>query len=283
MTGGGKDLKNQSKLICYLCKIFSFVKFCIKKISAEKTSIPSDRRIKKILDATSRCRGAILIEFAVCMPILIILLFYIHDLVRIKRYYSQTEFVAQQMVNIIQNLAKQRAAEGETISLPDIKWAASLAYLSVYPGTTLYCVANNRHTLFHGPRTYVYYVKGLAEGKASCVWGLWINTATPRRQRWNDGTLSKNSGRSTIEWGTNVDPSSIYPTLKVEEGKSKIIIETQITWDLDGKGPNGESANSAREVFGLRLVNPRLHAIAAYFPSVVIFTPNNGFSETRPK
>ena len=32
-------------------------------------------------DATSRCRGAILIEFAICMPILIILLFYINDVV----------------------------------------------------------------------------------------------------------------------------------------------------------------------------------------------------------
>ena len=67
-------------------------------------------------------RGSILIEFAICMPILIILLFYINDLVRIKRYYSQTEFVALQMANILQNIAKTRK-----ITRNDIKYAASLA------------------------------------------------------------------------------------------------------------------------------------------------------------
>ncbi len=138
MTGGGNDLKNPCKSYGYFFKIFNLVK--IRKILAEKTSKPSDRCTEnntasrrclvnkklrfaaydRIRGVGSRAthfgyyiivlfqkfplrvanRGAILIEFAICMPILIILLFYISDLVKIKRYYSQTEFVGQQMANI---------------------------------------------------------------------------------------------------------------------------------------------------------------------------------------
>ena len=66
-----------------LCNISAF----IKKIIVASKRIRSDSCTEKMSDATSRCqpagascRGSILIEFAVCMPILIILLFYINDL-----------------------------------------------------------------------------------------------------------------------------------------------------------------------------------------------------------
>ena len=190
MTGGDKDLKNPRKSNNYLCKIFSFVKFYIKKILSEKTSILSDRRtqnteasvtlvneklnfarydiiggvgsraanggcnvsslIKKLhhiaqfmqklsfLISKLRLRavncGSILIEFAVCMPVLIILLFYINDLVKIKRYFSQTEFVAQQAANMIQNISQNR--EDKAVKLRDLRRISLLAWLSVYPGNT---------------------------------------------------------------------------------------------------------------------------------------------------
>ena len=97
------------------------------------------------------------------MPILIILLFYINDLVRIKRYYSQTEFVAQQFANIIQNISQKRGSSDPTklkISIPDIKYAASLAFLSMYPGKTMYITGTSgaRHELSHAPRLNIFYV-----------------------------------------------------------------------------------------------------------------------------
>ena len=77
-----------AKSKCYLSKILNLV--------------------QKINIFRSYNRGSILIEFAVCMPVLIILLYYIHDLSKLKRYYDQTEFVAQQMANILQNIAKKK-------------------------------------------------------------------------------------------------------------------------------------------------------------------------------
>ena len=40
------------------------------------------------------------------------------------------------MANVLQNLAKKESAEGRTISYSDIRYAASLAYLSMFPGKT---------------------------------------------------------------------------------------------------------------------------------------------------
>ena len=99
------------------------------------------------------------------MPVLIILLFYIHDLSKMKRYYDQTEFVAQQMVNIIQNIAKKRAEKGELVTIKDVGFAAKAAYLSIYPGKTMYRKDSTR-PFFHVPRIYVYYVESDGNGKA---------------------------------------------------------------------------------------------------------------------
>lgn len=230
----------------------------------------------KILKKSSS--GSILIEFAVCMPVLIILLYYINDLSKLKRYYDQTEFVAQQMVNILQNITKTRK-----ITRNDIRYAASLAYLTVYPGTTMFTVKSGSqwHTFNHQPRVFIDYVKGGADGKASTKWKYWIRTKT-NTNNWAGDFLSVTDS-STVNFATDVTPSSIYPTLKVEEGKSKVLIDVQIRWNpLDQRDVNGKTAGSAREVFGLRLVNPKEYSLGTYFPSVVIFTPNGGFSEKRP-
>jgi len=101
--------ERKASAACYFGK-YSFAAVCrkIAKIVSYAKRKPLDRSTL-ISAAGTSCRGSILIEFAVCMPIFIILLFYIHDLVKIKRYYSQTEFVAQQMANILQNISQKRA------------------------------------------------------------------------------------------------------------------------------------------------------------------------------
>ncbi len=218
--------------------------------------------------------GSILIEFAVCMPVLIILLFYIHDLVKIKRYYSQTEFVAQQMANILQNIAKTRA-----VTVSDLKNAASLSWLTVYPGKTMYKTGEG-YGFYYWPWINIHYVGKESNGKASCKWGyrLYANN-TP--DDWIKDPIT-NVQWSAVTWGTNTDPSSIYPTLKLEN--NKVIIESTVYWYPSNKNASGNKANSSGEAFGCRFVNPKHSTRNNYFffSSVVIFTPNSGFSETVP-
>ncbi len=219
------------------------------------------------------------------MPILIISLFYIHDLMRLKRYYSQTEFVAQQMANILQNLAKKRAVEGKTLEYNDLCYAASLAYLTIYPGTTMYStvVDNYRHGLIHCPFAVIYYVKGTSGGKAKCLWGKAITSTTNKSLPWiNYRNITSSQSWSTVTYeSSEADPSSIYPTLKVEEGQSKIILEITLYWGSAMCDTNGKKVASAREAFRLHFIQPK-HFVSLYFHSVIIFTPNNGFPETRP-
>jgi len=245
------------------------------------------RKIRTFIPLNTK--GSIIIEFAVCMPVLIILLFYIHDLSRLKRYYDQTEFVAQQMVNILQNIAYSRAQEGSTISVPDIERAASLAYLSIYPGTTMFTTksGSQNHVLNHQPRIYMYYVESNGDGTASTVWNLWLRSGsytTPTS--WSNSYLTSND-HSLVSLGTDVPPSSIYPSLKMDDGKPRIILDVQLRWGSDQRDADGKTAASAREVFKFLTVNPTSKAVSdngsTYFPAVVTFTPNAGFSRTRPQ
>lgn len=237
-------------------------------------------------------KGSILIEFAVCMPVLIILLYYINDLSKLKRYYDQTEFMAQQFVNIIQNISQKR--DNKAITLKDMKYASALAWLSLYPGMTMYHTdsrAANAHKLSSYPWIFVYYVKGEPDGKASVIWLRYTfpqKSTKPQQIYCNFKTVSQYMNGSIVNWGTNVEPSSIYPTLKINEGDAKIIVECHLLADADSMSsndynPSDNPETCARKAFRLWSVTPKTANNARYFNSVVIFTPKPGlFTETMP-
>ncbi len=327
MTGGGKKLKNHLKSICYLSNIFKKLKnlykiltfaqydkirgegsrakrstsqllsFLIQKLRCVIQSMLSFLIIQKLRFRSANC-GVILIEFAFCMPILIILLFYINDLVKIKRYYSQTEFVAQQFANIIQNISQKR--ENKKITVNDLKYTVALAYQTIYPGKTMFWQGSGNHFV-HIPHPIIYYVKGNNDGTATTVWGkpFWTNDSpvtSPATIKTEAQTSSHDI--SLINMGTNLQPSQIYQTLKINPGEVKIIVEAIIFFKTTDKDTSGKSGYTARDVFGCRSVSPKLwfnknssytHIDAAgglrggYFNSVVIFTPKPGlFDETAP-
>ncbi len=225
-------------------------------------------------------RGAILIEFAICMPILIILLFYINDLVRIKRYYSQTEFVAQQMANMIQNISQNR--ESKKITKIDFQNITALVWLTMFSGTTRWS-----RPLGYWPGFAMYYVKGEENGNASCVWRVWStyeNSTSPEsNMHWDVGNFSYNL--SSVHWKNNSSPSSIHHLLKITPGEYKIILETAICGHPNVKNTAG--ASSIKQKMNLYIASPKIYGsdegFHTCFNSVVIFTPKPGlFSETAP-
>jgi hypothetical protein len=278
--GGGKRLKNHLNSICYLNNILKKLKCFTKKLSTFLTP----RHEEKLLNS----KGIILIEFAVCMPILIILLFYINDLVRIKRYYSQTEFVGQQMANMIQNISQQRASK--SITQDDLKYALCLANLSMFPGTTMY----TQDTNYPGYTTWVqmYRVVGAGNGKAKCThrWELsaW-NGKKPPKSIWYTCTSGDHNGSKVRYSSTAVTPSQIYPTLKMGSDdnttEEKIIIDVCIFTDSKIR-PMGKSTE--KQIFGLNLVTPpfrlyKTNQFHFYCHSIVIFSPKKGlFSDSCP-
>ena len=189
------------------------------------------------------------------------------------------------MVNILQNLSKKRHAEGSTLTYDDLCHAASLAYLTIYPGTTMYSTTKGsyRHGLFHCPFVTIYYVEGTSEEKAKCKWGKAITSTTNTTIPWiNYRNITSNQQWSAVTYHpSEADASIIYPTLKVEKGKPKIILEITLYYGSAMCNEQGKRASTNRQDVGLHLVNPK-HLSDLYFHSVVIFTPNAGFPEIRP-
>ena len=271
MTGGGKYLKKSIKSRSYLFETLNHVKlFQTYKIFKRSSS------------------GSILIEFAVCMPVLIILLYYINDLLKLKRYYDQSEFMAQQMVNILQNISQNR--ENIAITLTDLKYACHLASLSMYPGTTM-LYKNGCSDLGHFPRFTVQYIKGESGGTASWKWMVdFPGAVTSPTDRTARASKTTQSAPSFVKRATKVPPSEIHPLLKINPGESKIIVEVSLLHQPGTKTTQGHTTNSANEVFNMKMYKltpqkalPEYNGYW-YFFSNVIFTPKSGlFSETPPK
>ena len=308
MTGGGKRLKTQTKSSCYSRAFFKKLKNLYKKLTfvrydkiggegsrAESNYCYKSVSFRKLHLRSANC-GIILIEFAICMPILIILLFYINDLVRLKRYYSQTEFVAQQMANILQNISQKREEANRKITCNDIRYAASLAYLSIFPGKTEFLTGNNSSDLGYRPLGFIYCIKGNADSTASVLWATRFHMATSGAESPGAVVFGSSAvNRTNIKKLSNASPSEIYPTLKIEKDQIKIIIECTL-WTNRGSThffTDGTpfSSISHSQAFGfhlLKLSPPKTrdgyNNTEAFFHSAVIFTPKPGlFDETPPK
>lgn len=237
MTGGGSDLKKHTKSRHYLSKFVKITKFVFKKLA-------------KLRLANT---GSILIEFAVCMPVLIILLYYINDLTKLKRWQDQTEFVAQQMANILQNIAQKGAAEGRTISYPDLQYAASLAYLSIFPGKTNF--HDKRANEFgYSALGHIFCIQGNEDSTASVLWAKRFSFAGAATKPSSVVIDRSYLNRSNIKVLSNVAPSEIYPTLKISPGEIKLILECGIFYQKGwSQFIDGRSSLSPSEVFGLKL------------------------------
>jgi len=228
------------------------------------------------------------------MPILISLLFGLHDIFRMARYQDQTNFVAHEIIQMIQNVSQERT--NKKVTRRDLGDICRFASYSIYPGKTVYCTAGAgrpySHFYTHCPLVNFFCVKGESGGKASCVWKAHWNSiyglyespdadSTPHRV-----TLGY-SFRTCVYEKQNATPSSIYPTLTINEGEIKIIVEVCIHHNMLMKYPDGTKTASVKQAFGLYLLTPifqRSHLTAGYFHSVAIFTPKRGlFDDNGPQ
>jgi hypothetical protein len=203
-----------------------------------------------------------------------------HDLPKYARMQKQMEFVAHEMANILQNKGNKK------ITKDDIKYAMAGAYLSIYPGTTMYSVtsAHQKNIYGHFPHGDLYCVKR-TNGQNNILWKITCHTSraiTPKGM-----TCDQRSNPASIG-GVNLNDISI------EEGQIKMILHCYCFFYQDGNRYllNGNSTLSitAREAFGFSLLEPKGFVrnsaepgFSAFFPVIVIFTPKPGlFDDTAP-
>lgn len=208
-----------------------------------------------------------------------------HDLFLIQRYYSQTEFVAYQVIQMLQTISQNRS--DKKITATDLRNIYTAATLSIYPIND-FGTSSRRYKMGHFPEITIFYVECDNNGKASVVWSRRIDI-------WKSNSPStvlveSNNARSVINVLSNASPNAIYPRLSMSANDKKIIVETKICYSTNSNYcfDNGVTCNrvSPREALGLYLVSPKAlnnncsSLDCGYFNSVVIFSPNLGLLDS---
>ncbi|MDR1982449.1 MAG: hypothetical protein LBQ08_01460 [Holosporaceae bacterium] len=231
--------------------------------------------------------GAIMIEFALAIPLLITILYYMHDIPKYKRIQSKMEFAAHCAANILQNVSKNRT--NKRITWNDMKYALIQGGMTFYPETSVFCIGGERtHIYGHCLSTFVHCVKGLEDGKASVLWQIMYssqNNTTPA-ENFNTGVLEGHAC-SVVKYLQNVDPSSILEGLKINKDEIKILIEYGLLYVLSTSGYAFTDGRicldvSPQKAFGFLILSPKVSAGDVYFTRVVVFTPKPGLFDETP-
>jgi hypothetical protein len=190
---------------------------------------------------------------------------------------------------MIQNISQSRT--DKKITLKDLRYCISAAFLSFYPGTTQFAKS---HTVFKQPgfvHGKIFYVVGNDNGKASVPWAM--------QYQYGGGSTSCTSPESVViskhddderyvtRVRNNKEPSEICPKLSIKPGETKIIIENFIYFTKSASYKLTDNRTwlniSLREAFGFLILTPKVQGVSFYFTSIVIFTPKPGlFDESVP-
>ncbi|MDR1334501.1 MAG: hypothetical protein LBJ71_04765 [Holosporaceae bacterium] len=214
---------------------------------------------------------------------MIAILYYLHDIPKYKHIKTKLNFCAHEMVNILQNASQNRDAAHKKITVSDIQNALAGAYMSIFPGKTMYTTSAHTLPRGQGPFAVLHCVRGLGGGKASVLWQRAVYTVDYSDSPSIIVVVNGHwSGRILVAASASADMSAIYPDLKIQNGEIKIIVECTIMGGYNfTDGRLGDDV-SPREAFGLLILTPK-NRRGCYFNTVAIFTPNPGlFDKTAP-
>lgn len=225
-------------------------------------------KTKDILNMNRKVKGGILVEFALAVPVLAIILYYASDVPRYSRYKSQMKNSAYMAASMIQNISQDR--NNKTISKKDLKIIGISSFLNHFNGLQQFIPFQTYYGL-----TFLLYVKGLPDGKASVIWMWDSNTPTqpPTTSSSTSHTTVNTYSSSTLNVKKNVDPHEIHKDLIIKEGEVKIILQQTINYGFSDKK------------IGFYLLTPTGSGYSqkCYFHTTIIFSPRPGlFSETPP-
>lgn len=241
-------------------------------------------------------RGAVLLEFALSIPVLLLLLFGLHDVFVISHMQDKSRLVSHEIASMLQNISQNR--EDKKITENDIKRITCAAYLTIYPGTTMYSTNSGKryHKYAHYPQPFIFCAKSDSTGKAYTPWMIGFspeyNTNNPIKcARYYVNYDLKRLAVHYRAAASGTLPSSIYKDLKMKPNEMKILVDGNIYMCTDSNEYGTKYSDGRKPtlkgVCGLHLLNPPyMKASTSYhlFHSVAIFSPRKGlFDKTAPK
>ncbi len=107
-----------------------------------------------------KTHGAIIIEFAFFVPVLFLLILYIHDISKIGKIHKTLDFCTTCAVNMFQNISQNRS--NKKITRLDYKHIHCASFLPYYGG---HLEQYDDNSVLPASLMHVYYLKGLGKIK----------------------------------------------------------------------------------------------------------------------
>ena len=232
-------------------------------------------------------RGAILIEFAFAVPIMIMLLYYIHDLVLLKQIQRRMHFNTLCAVSMMQNVSQNRT--DKKITKEDLDRIFKASYMAVFsnPEQTIKSIYKENSETFLSPTVILF--EGTGNNRCKIKWYCWVDikdnfSVLNKYVGKTSGVLTDNAScslkyKNAGNVGEEKDASVFYQDLKIQKGEIKVVVETCIYRN---------AGKSIKELIGFYIFDPKIYPgnknkYSPYFVSYVIFSPRPGiFDPTTP-
>jgi len=234
----------------------------------------ADKKSSKSVRRHLRSRGAILIEFAISIPVLLTILYYTYDLPKYVRIKEKVEFCAYCYVNMVQNISQNR--ENKRITLTDLGNIIAASSLPYFGGGTSQYGGGDIQSYTHGffPHPMLLFVKGLDNGKAKIMWivkAMWF----PPGGSAATTSASDASYHCLVNWniGRELEPSAVCEGFSIKPGEIKMVLDYYFFSSTD-------TVPAAK--WGLLILAPQKETVWGYFHRVVIFIPKPGLFDDNP-
>ena len=218
---------------------------------------------------------------------MIMLLYYIHDLVLLKQIQRRMHFNTLCAVSMIQNVSQNRT--DKKITKEDLDRIFKASYMAVFscPEKTLQQISGGKTN----DATYfcpvVIMLEGTGNNKCKVNWYCYIDiTDVSCLTKYNSITSGvwRSCSAATLSYKNvtlheEIDAKSLYDDLYIQNGEIKVVVETNVV-RYTGK--------TIKEIFGFHMIEPEPYpgskgGYAPYFYNHVIFSPRPGiFDPTTP-
>ena len=170
-------------------------------------------------------KGAILIEFAFAIPILIIVLFFMLDVPMAYRISTKLQKTSELFAEMILNINRHKESRG--IAKTDLENISKIIGL-VFTGVT----KNKSYPFFLS--TYLICVRGTGENAFEKLWNMHITNDLVK----GEVTSSIDSKYSSIQDGSQFLGN--IKDLEIQKNEIKLIVETVIWYKDDSRGFNSK-------------------------------------------
>lgn len=266
------------------------LKSAASKIQQVSNRISSKSRMyfKKIVMLHKSCRGSVLIECAIVLPVLLATLYYAVDSPRYERFTFNMKKTGYLMVSMMQVLTPSN--KNGFISLAEIKRITSTAFLSFFGDANKQFSTSSsppyKYKLGYRGQTLIFCIKGTSDGRAAILWAVdaghistYSNPQSVQHSHYSSRSLIK------TPLSIPVDPITIHHQLRIKPGELKIILDVSLASGPEESFLNGtpSSSRSSSVKFGFACFPPSKRTNSTYFNNVIIFTPKgNAFKDTPP-